>query len=513
MKRSLAVCLCLLALPTVSAAFAAADKVAPAVKPAPVPRERSVVTRHSVVIGGKRIGYTATAGTLVLRNAKDQPEASVFYIAYTQDGVKNSAERPLTFAYNGGPGASSNWVNIGGFGPRRVQIPNAKFAPPPPYRLVNNQYSLLDKTDLVFIDAVGTGYSIALGKTPAKHFWGVDQDVKSFGAFIQRYLTKYDRWNSPLFLLGESYGTFRSVALANYLEQQGDNLNGVILLSSILNFAETGPEDGFVPRYSNDLRYELTLPSYAAVACYHQITRCPADLKNYLKQVRVFAIGPYAAALAQGDALSVSERNAVAARLHAYTGLSERYLIESNLRVSLSRFLKALLHGKGKEIGRFDARYDEPDLDRVGASARQDASANAVSAAFNAGFRYYLEHDLDYHTRRHYVGLNMTANGHWDWAHVVNGQKYVVADAVPDLREALVMNPHLLIFSANGLYDLATPFFRTEYDISHANLPAGLQNNITFGYYPAGHMLYLNPEALAKLHHDLDVFYGRATRR
>ncbi len=512
MQRLTAVCLCLLALLTVSAAFAA-DKAAPAVKPAPLPKERSVVTHHSVVVGGKRIGYTATAGTLVLRNAKDQPEASVFYIAYTRDGVKNPAERPLTFAYNGGPGASSNWVNIGGFGPRRVQIPNAKFAPPPPYRLVNNQYSLLNKTDLVFIDAVGTGYSITLGKTPAKHFWGVDQDVKSFGAFIQRYLTKYDRWNSPLFLLGESYGTFRSVALANYLEQQGDNLNGVILLSSILNFAETGPEDGFVPRYSNDLRYELTLPSYAAVACYHQVTRCPADLESYLRQVRAFAIGPYAAALAQGDALSASERNAVAARLHAYTGLSERYLIESNLRVSLSRFLKALLHGKGKEIGRFDARYDEPDLDLVGASARQDASANAVSAAFNAGFRYYLEHDLDYRTRRHYVGLNMTANSHWDWAHVVNGQKYVVADAVPDLRDALVMNPHLLIFSANGLYDLATPFFRTEYDISHANLPAGLQHNITFGYYPAGHMLYLNPKALAKLHHDLDAFYGRATRR
>src|SRR5574340_836768 len=288
------------------------------------------VTHGSVTVNGATIRYTATAGSIILKDDKGAPTASMFYIAYTKDGT-NSGKRPLTFAYNGGPGGSSVLVNIGGFGPMRVQTTDAAPTPPPPYQMQSNPYSLLDKTDLVFIDAVGTGFSKPLGKASGKDFWGVDQDVKSFGEFIENYITQNNRWNSPKFVLGESYGTPRSAMLANWLQQNGIALNGVILLSSILNFND---EFWFQPPGSNDLSYELYLPSYAAVAWYHNhLPNKPADLPAFLQQVRQFALGEYAHALDAGDSISASEEDSVIAKLHADTGLSETYLRDAKLRV------------------------------------------------------------------------------------------------------------------------------------------------------------------------------------
>lgn len=466
------------------------------------------VTHGSVTVNGRTIRYTATAGTITLKNDKGDPIASMFYIAYTKDGA-DPDKRPLTFAYNGGPGGSSVLVNIGGFGPMRVETTDAAPTPPPPYQLKNNPYSLLDKTDLVFIDAIGTGFSKPLGKASGKDFWGVDPDVKSFGEFIENYITQNNRWNSPKFILGESYGTPRSAMLANWLQQQGVALNGVILLSSILNFND---EFWFQPPGSNDLSYELYLPSYAAVAWYHNHlpNNKPADLPAFLQQVRQFALGEYAQALQSGDSISAAQENAVIAKLHAYTGLSESYLREAKLRVLPARFMKQLLRDQGHTVGRFDARFEGIDFDNAGEYPDYDASSSAIFPAVVSAFHYYLLDDLKYSSAANYEFLNYRVNRAWDWHHTVDGQKYPVPDTLPDLRAAMSQNPHLQVFSGNGYFDLATPFFKTEYELNHMGLDPSLQSHIHFGYYGDGHMLYLHTAALAKLHTDLDRFYDEA---
>ncbi|MGH8370932.1 MAG: S10 family peptidase, partial [Gammaproteobacteria bacterium] len=320
MKRSLPILLAIAALINLSAFAADAPKTQNTAKASTAAdtstSEEKIVTHHSLEIGGKTIHYTATAGNLVLKNDKGDQTASMFYIAYTEDGA-DTGKRPVTFAYNGGPGGSSVLVNLGGFGPMRVVTTDAASTPPAPYSLEPNQYSLLDKSDLVFIDAVGTGFSKLLGKSEAKDFYGADQDVAAFGDFIERYITQNNRWNSPKFVLGESYGTPRSAMLANWLQGKGVALNGVILLSSILNFND---EFWFQPDGSNDLAYELYLPSYAAIAWYHdKLPNKPADLPTFLKQVREFALGDYAAALAAGDSITPVQQTAVIQKLHAYT--------------------------------------------------------------------------------------------------------------------------------------------------------------------------------------------------
>lgn len=471
------------------------------------PPQKSV-THGSVTVNGQTIRYTATAGSTILKDDKGAPTASMFYIAYTKDGAK-ADKRPVTFAYNGGPGGSSVLVNIGGFGPMRVQTTDAAATPPPPYQMQSNPYSLLDKTDLVFIDAVDTGFSEPLGKASGKEFWGVDPDVKSFGEFIENYLTQNNRWNSPKFVLGESYGTPRSAMLADWLQQQGVALNGVILLSSILNFND---EFWFQPPGSNDLSYELYLPSYAAVAWYHHhLPNKPADLPAFLEQVRQFALGEYAQALQAGDSISAAQENAVIAKLHAYTGLSESYLRDVKLRVLPARFMKQLLRDQGRTVGRFDARFEGIDFDNAGEYPGYDASSSAIFPAVVSAFHNYLLDDLKYHSDADYEFLNYRVNRAWDWHHTVDGQKFPVPDTLPDLREAMTENPHLQVFSGNGYFDLATPFFKTEYELNHLGLDPSLQSHIHFGYYDDGHMLYLHTAALAKLHADLDRFYDETT--
>jgi carboxypeptidase C (cathepsin A) len=508
MKRLLL--LPLLAFLAIQAPVFAAD--APAAKPAvvsekPIPKESQTVTHHSATIDGHSIDYTATVGTLLIRDDKGEPSASVFYIAYTKDGVKDATKRPVTFLYNGGPGSSSIWLHMGAFGPMRVITSDAKPTPPPPYDLVNNQYSLLDRSDLVFIDAIGTGYSEAVGKHQGKDFWGVDQDVEAFGKFIQRYITVNNRWNSPKFLLGESYGTTRSANLADWLQGNGIACNGVILVSSILNYGDTMP--------GTNLEYVSYLPSYAAIAWEHdRIPNKPADLAGFVQQAREFAVGEYQRALYLGSRLSPTEYNDVLVKLHQFTGLSEQYLKDANLRVDPSRFRAELLRDEDRTVGRYDARFEGINMDNAEETPDYDASDTAISSAFTAAFHWYLGNNLNYRNDTPYKVTNFQIIRSWDWTHALPGRRSFRKPPLPDvaanLGEAMRQNPHLQVFSANGYYDLATPFFKTEFDLDQLNLPANIYKNIQFHYYPSGHMIYLNVPSLQKLKGDLARFYDSA---
>ncbi|MGH8402822.1 MAG: S10 family peptidase, partial [Gammaproteobacteria bacterium] len=462
-----------------------------------------------VAINGQTIKYTATAGNLVVDNDKGDAIGSFFYVAYTNDGVKNPDHRPLTFLFNGGPGSSSIWLHMGSFGPVRVVTSDAKPTPPPPYDLVPNQYSLLDKSDLVFIDAVGTGFSHIVGKGTPKDFYGTDPDIASFGKFIQRYVTLNNRWLSPKFLLGESYGTTRAAGLSYWLQQQGIALNGVVLQSSWLN--------GFVdfpgPPFSLDLPYELYLPTMAAVAWYHdKLPNKPADLPAFLQQVRAFALGDYAHALSQGVNLSAADTQVIAEKLHDYTGLPVQYILNTKLRITPDRFEKELLRDDDRTTGRLDARFEGIDADAAGETPAYDPSGSAIGPAYTAAFHWYLENDLKYKTDLEYKveSYGEAAFRNWDNSQKIDGQTYPLMDVEENLRQAMTENPHLKVFSANGYFDFATPFFETEYDLDHMGLDPSLMKNISYGYYQSGHMIYLHVPALAKYKADLANFYNAA---
>ena len=490
----------LLAMPFAAlAAFADPD---PSPAPLAVPNVPTAVTHHTAHIGGRDIRYTATAGTILLRNDKDEPTASVFYVAYAAEGLGRKDRRPLTFSYNGGPGGSSALVHMGAFGPRTVVTTNGAQTPPPPYDIVDNQDSLLPSSDLVFVDAVGTGFSRVVGKGAGKDFYGLDQDGRAFEQFIRRYITTNDRWNSPKFLAGESYGTTRSAILVKMLQDDGIAVSGVTLMSNVLDFAtlEGGPGD--------DLPFWLYLPSEAAVAAFHnKLPAKPSDMNAFLTSVRSFAQGPYASALARGTSLPKAERDAIAAQLAADTGLPVDYLERSNLRVPPERFEKTLLGPDEKTIGRYDARFSAFDLDPVADSAEFDPSSDAIFAAFTASFNRYVREELHYRTDAEYRFLDYDVNRAWDFKR--KGANTFV-DVSGDLGTALTQNSYLRVFSANGLYDLATPFFATEYSLQHLGINPALQSHISYGYYPSGHMVYLNPVAHAALARDLAAFYRTA---
>ncbi len=471
--------------------------------------ENATRTQHSVSIGGHTVRYTATAGTLIIRDDKGQPQASVFYVAYTVDGGgidgAKAEKRPVTFLYNGGPGSSSVWLHMGSFAPVRIETASPEATGAAPYHLVPNSDSLLDKTDLVFIDAIGTGYSRPLGKATGKDFWGVDQDISAFSRAIQRYVSINKRWNSPKFLYGESYGTTRSAALVDALQDQGMSFNGVIIMSSILNYGIR------LPGY--DEIYIGYLPSYAAAAWYHnKLTNKPADLKTFLDQVRTFARGPYAAALAQGQNLPDDQRDAVASQLAAYTGLSVQFIEEANLRVDLGRFRKELLRDQRLTLGRYDSRFTGIDPDAAGETPDYDASDSGISGAFVSAFHDYLDGQLKYHSDLDYRPTFGDISKDWDWKHKVADQHRPLPTAyvAGDLAHAMRTNPGLKVLSVNGYYDFATPFFITEYDLAHMNLDSTLRGNLQFLYYPSGHMIYLNTDALKQLKTDLSGFYDHA---
>ncbi len=466
--------------------------------------ETAVRTEHNASIGGHTLKYTATAGTLIIHDDKNQPQASVFYVAYTLDGSKAS-QRPLTFLYNGGPGSSSVWLHMGSFGPVRIETASPEATAPPPYHLVANHNSLLDKTDLVFIDAVGAGYSRPLGKATGKDFWGVDQDISAFSRAIERYVALNQRWNSPKFLYGESYGTTRSAALVDALQDHGMAFNGVILMSSILNYAIR------MPGY--DESYVGYLPSLAAAAWYHdKVANKPAELKSFVDQARAWARGPYAAALAQGQDLPVAQADAVARQMAAYTGLPVQYIKEANLRVSPSRFRKELLREQRHTLGRFDSRFTGIDPDAAGETPDYDASDTGISGAFISAFHDYLANQLNYHSELDYRPSYGQINHNWDWRHRASGvrRKLPLPYVAGDLAHAMRTNPNLKVLSVNGYYDFATPFSITEYDLAHMNLDPSLRGNLSFLYYPSGHMIYLNTDALKQLKSDLAHFYDHA---
>ena len=503
----LALCLCASYAKTI-----AAPTPSPSSPPAAAAQSAEApdaVSQHTVNVGGRTMMYTARAGTIVLRNDKEQPTASVFYTAYTTAGP----ERPVTFVYNGGPGSSTMWLRMGSFGPVRVQAANGAPTGPPPYRILSNPNTLLDKSDLVFIDMPDSGFGRILPAGNAKMFFGVDQDVAAFGQFISRYLTKFGRWNSPKFLFGESYGTTRSAALAAYLFQHGIALNGVVLLSSILNFGlDFGNGD---PIGGGDWPYVLYLPTEAAAAWYHgKVRDRSTDLPAFLNGVEAFSLGEYLDALYKGDTLRASERSDVVQKLSGYLGLSAQYIRNNNLRVAYPRLEQELLRSQGIIVGRLDARYQTYALDRVGNEGPPwDPTDSSIDAPYTTAVNQYLRTDLSYVTPLEYrpniYGI-IYANGNtWDFSHK---QRYPT-NVAPDLAEAMTQNPGMKVFSANGYYDFATPFFATVYTLRHLNIALPLQSNISYGFYRSGHMVYLSESALVQFKSDLAKWYDVALGR
>ncbi len=496
-----------------SAGLARADgmpEAAGEAKPAAaVPKSEQSVTQHSIVIDGKTIAYTATAGTLIVRNGKDEPAASIGYVAYTKKDT-DLTTRPVTFSFNGGPGSSSIWLHMGALGPRRVVTVDSGPTPPPPYEVVDNPWSVIDKTDLVMIDPVGTGLSRAVGKSEDKDFWGVDQDIESVSRFIKEYVSTNGRWRSPKFLLGESYGTTRSGGIAKYLEtRENMALNGVILVSVALDIEAIFAWPG------NDRPYALILPTFTAVAAVHKaLPSPPADLEALLTEVRAFALGEYSAALAKGDRLGEAERKAVAEKLHRYTGLSADYWVRANLRVRESQFCQELLREKREVVGRLDGRFLGRTFDALAVEADYDPQSAAISAAFTAAFLDYLHSDLKFGDGKTYKVMNEMAAPAWDWKH---NSGWFIASPVPntalDLGQAMIYDPNLRLLVLNGLYDLATPFFATESMIDHLGLPADLRSNIEMKYYPAGHMMYLHEPSLHQWKADIAAFIDHATHK
>ena len=493
-----------------------ADKDAKAAdaKPAPeppAPKEESSVTDHTIKIGGQTIAYKATASTTLIKDDKGEPTASIFTIAYTRSDVKDMSQRPISFVYNGGPGSSSIWLHMGAFGPRRVLTTDAGPTPPPPFKLVDNVNCLLDKTDLVFVDPVGTGFSKAVGKAKDKDFWGIDQDVKSLAQFIATYISRNGRWNSPKFLIGESYGTFRSAALGDYLQNHnGMYFNGIVLISSVLDLGTISFPPG------NDMPYVFYLPSYAATAAYHKVLKDqPADVTAFLVEARQFASTEYAAALMKGANLSAADKADIAKKVSHFTGLSEDYLVKADLRVNLSQFNVELMRSHGLTTGRYDARYTMPTYDMLTEFAEDDPSYTAVRGAFTAAFNSYAREELKVTEERSYEALSGDVGQNWDWKHrgpQGGGFFPGSANVSGDLIQALMTNPHLQVQVENGFYDMATPFFATEYTMDHLFLPGNLRSNIHFQYYGAGHMMYLHEEDLAKLKSNIAALIDSASK-
>jgi len=487
------------------------EKEKPAEPTPPPPKEESSVTEHSIKIGGQTIPYKAIAGTILLKNEKDEPQALIYSTSYIRTDVKDSSQRPISFIYNGGPGSASVWLHMGAFGPRRVVTANAEHTPPPPYKLQDNQSTLLDKTDMVFIDPVGTGFSHAVGKAQDKDFWGIDQDVKSLAQFITMYVNRNNRWNSPKFLIGESYGTFRSAALGYYLQaHDGMDFNGIDLISSVLDLGTISFHPG------SDLPYVFYLPSYAATAWYHKVLKDrPDNLGAFVEEARKFAANEYAPALMKGTKLTAAEKADMAKKLSRYTGLSEDYLIKANLRVSLGQFMEELQRNRGLTTGRLDSRYSGLTYDLLSEFAESDPQSSAVTGAFTAAFNTYVREELKFGQDKTYHAISEGVGSNWDWKHQAPHSRGFFPgspNVEGDLVQALLDNPHLQVQVENGYYDMATPFFATEYTMDHLGLPEQLQKNIHLDYYDAGHMMYLRDEDLAKLKSNIAAFLDSGSK-
>ncbi|HKV11411.1 MAG TPA: peptidase S10 [Thermoanaerobaculia bacterium] len=472
--------------------------------PEPAVEEKLSRTQHVVTLDGERISYTATAGTLVLRAEDGKPRASVFHIAYTKDGVKNPAERPVTFAFNGGPGGAAIWVHLGAFGPKRVDLDPEGFPLPPPGRLVENAESILDRTDLVFVDPVSTGFSRAAPGVDPKDFHGLENDIESMAEFIRLWITRNGRWGSPKFLAGESYATTRVAGLSEHLvTRHGMRLNGVILLSVVLNHQDHRFNVG------NDMPYITFLPTYTAAAWYHKKLppELSGDLHSTLKEVEKFAVEEYGPALLMGDWLPADRRQQVAEKLARYTGLSVDYVLLSNLRVEHARFCKELLRDQRQTIGRIDVRFTGTDLDAVGEIHEFDPSLTRLDAPFLETALDYLHRELGYREDENLVYERISQKV-FPWHFPNHEGRY--PNMAENLRQAMMKNPDMQVLIVSGHYDLATPYFAAEYSVAHMGLPEADRKRVHFAYYDSGHMQYIRREDHRKLKRDVAEFIRNA---
>ena len=477
-------------------------------------------------IGGARIEYKAVAGTLVVHakgwddspdaNTADDPDkpnptavASMSYVAYFKRGVP-AADRPITFLFNGGPGSSTVWLHMGAFGPVRVVTNDHSHTPPAPYSVVNNGESLLDVSDLVFIDAPGTGFGRIAGKDKDKAFYGVDQDIHAFAVFIREFLSRYHRWNSPKYVFGESYGTMRAAGLSWALQREDIDLNGVVLLSDILDW-DLMPDD---PRLnpSVDLPYIVALPSYAATAWYHhKLPDQPKELRPLLDRVEHFATHSYALALMKGNSLPAKQRQAIAEKLHAFTGLPVSYLLRSNLRIEYGAFQKKVLQNQDETTGTLDTRFAGPTLDPLSKLAEYDPQSAAIGSAYTAAFNNYARNTLHYGRGRSYkAGISVYKS--WDYKHQPPGAHHpliMLPNVLPDLAAAMKHNPDLQVMVNGGYFDISTPFYEGWFEMHHLQIPPALQKNIEFRYYKSGHMVYVHLPTLKELHDNVAAFIRR----
>ena len=502
MRRILPIVSCVFAaalMPAAAPAQGQGDGRAAAKEEAPsIPPPNISVTHQSGTFGGQRINYVATAGETYLKAPDGTPRAAIFSTSYVRE--PRDPNRPVTFLFNGGPGSGSVWLHMGAFGPKRVAIPSdARDDGGPPYPLVDNPDSLLDVTDIVFIDPVGTGFSHALGKTEPKEFWGVTKDAESVAQFIRLWLNENGRWNSPKYLGGESYGTTRSAAVVDQLEGQYNDvaLNGVILISTVLDFAAGADTPG------NELSPVLNLPSMAATALYHGKAQAPS-LEGFVEEARQYALGPYAAALLKGQRLGAEERASVRRELSRFTGLSEAYLEQANLRVEPARFYKELLRDRGLTVGRLDSRYTGHDYDNAGETPDNDPSFYGIDAGYTAAINAYLRGPLGYKSERSYVTIGNV--GPWDWQVPGGRDTNAYLNLTPYLGKAMRENSGLRLFVGQGYYDFATPFFAAEYALSRVGVPQG---RVEYRYYGSGHMMYVRDDDRTALSRDVRDFIRR----
>jgi len=494
------------------------------------------ITEGSVTIGGQAVAYRAVAGTITV-GATDQqdatlafdgsllpdsgvkaatdpaeapPTARIFYVAYFKKDATDETHRPVMFIYNGGPGSPTMWLHLGTFAPKRIALPDVEHQEGAPYSIVNNQYSLLDASDLVFIDAPGTGLSRTFGKERGKAFYGIDADGQAFSHFIRKFLTKYERWNSPKYIFGESYGTPRSAVLSADL--QGVDLNGVILLSQILSFDNSIDDPTRNPGV--DQAYALGLPTFAATAWYfHKLPTQPGALRPFLDEVEKFALGDYMTALLKGSDLADSDKQAIAEKLHGYTGLPVDYLLRANLRVTGGEFSKELKLDEGTTVGRLDTRYQGPDENPMSADSDYDPQSDAITSGWLTAINEYVRKDLKYGMQETYFTSGRQGGDfNWDMHHAAPGfgrgfgGDWSGPNVMPDLAYRMKMNPKMKVMLAGGYYDLATPYFEGEYEMKHLPMPKSLESNISYHYYEAGHMIYVKEDVLKQFHSDVESF-------